>query len=401
MSEDWLSATREPPKLPAVIEGYELAAVLTHLMKKKSSGRLTLKTGEVERTIQLMQGVISSVASKDEREKMVSRFRYRRKLDKQQHAAVQALMQKENLRFGAALLKLKIVDTETFAGMLGEHHAFLLGRCLKAKAVHVSLDTAAKGPADRAPLKFLEAVERSVRAMPFWRRWSLGARLRPLVMTVAPEDLPLFNRLDPTPPAKRIVEATSGNGVRSPSLVAQAGGRKAVASFEALALCGLLKPTDASLRLRRSRVPAFAAVAAMAFILGAFATYELLKSTSPAGVPEAAAAVATPAAPTPAPVDAAKPEKPAVPPIPEKCLPALDAGEAALKNSKTSRAFDELSKAKRCAPNAAVVHRALGVAWLQKGKPKKAADEFKRYLELAPFADDQAVIRQLMGTDLQ
>jgi hypothetical protein len=396
MSDDWLTAAREPKKLPAVVAGYEIAGLLVHLMRKKTSGRLTFKVGEVERTIQMMQGVISSVASRDPKEHLVARFRYRRRFDKKQHAAVQALMETEKLRFGAALVKLKLVDSETFSGMLSEHHAFLLGRCLRAQAVHVTLDVAAKGPADRAPLKFLDAVERAVRAMPIWRRWALASRLRTLMMSVAQEDVPLINRLDPSAFERRIIDAALAGGARTPSLVAQAGGRKAAAGFSALALCGVLRPSEASLGVRRSPVPAFLAVFALGLAAGAFGMHRLL-DTRPEPAVVAPALAATPEQErTPTSVAKGAPE----PAVPEACRASLAAAEQALKESKTQKALDELGKTKKCAPESAPVWRAIGVAWTQKGKPKKAAEAFSKYIELAPGAPDEPVIRHLLGADL-
>src|SRR5690349_16743419 len=124
MNQDrWIDLTRQSKTLPAVLSGEELALLLTQMMRKKTSGRLTLAVGEVERTISFMQGMVSNIASNNPKETMAARFRGRRRLNKKQNDAVQELMEKEKIRFGQALVRLKVVDSETFAVMLAEHHA--------------------------------------------------------------------------------------------------------------------------------------------------------------------------------------------------------------------------------------------------------------------------------------
>jgi hypothetical protein len=405
---------RDVPKLgdasENVIPGYRVPALIMRIMEKKQNGRLTLTCGESERSVSFMRGVISSIASKDPKEKMVARRPYRRKLTDKQREQIDALMETEKIRFGAAMVKLKLVEPGVFNDMLGEHHAFLLTQCILSESIQVHFDSTVKGPADRAPVRFLAAVEEAVKAIPWSARRQLYAYVRAQLFEIGAEVTPMIARLDPTPDAERMFEEAKSGSESGVSLLAVASGSKSRAALAALFLTGALRPVVQIGRFKAKTRSGILAVIALtiAAVIGSLLWVLRPAEQSPVAVVAASPAL-TQAASQPAssaPVEVKVPEPapkeamaPVVDTVSVKCQALFATGLAKLQRGKAKDAIDSLNRARDCAPKNPEIHRALGVAWQNRGKPKQALDAFSRYLSLAPEAPDAALVRLLLGAD--
>jgi len=132
------------------------------LIRKRMTGRLTVGSESHVRTVSVAMGVISSVASTSEDEQFAQRLLVGEKITEADRARADATATAEKTRFGAAMVKLKIVDAVRLSELLAEQHAFVLAQCLSEENITTHFDTTVKGLADRSPMKLLTAIEAAI-----------------------------------------------------------------------------------------------------------------------------------------------------------------------------------------------------------------------------------------------
>jgi len=111
----------------------------------------------------------------------------------------------------------------------------------------------------------------------------------------------------------------------------------------------------------------------------------------------------------PEPTLAAKPEpapkpKPVPPaPKPKKDVDAafnalLAEGNKAISEQRFSEAIHIYKDALKLRPRASKVYKFLGIAYASQNNPAKACEYYRKYIELAPDADDRAQVEQLISS---
>lgn len=254
---------------------YELPSLLMLLVRKRMTGRLTVGADSHVRAISVAMGVISSVASTSEEEQFATRLLASGKISEADKARAEATAAAERTRFGAAMVKLKIVDAVRLSELLAEQHAFVLAQCLNEENIDTHFDTTVKGLADRSPMKLLAAIEEAIASYPRKEMSALSEQLSGHRFVAAQADTELARSLGASAAMLALVDRASSPQDFA-ALEALAG--KSKVQLTAAILSGLVRASgEATVRITRPRsgAPSWLAPFAAGGLIGG-AVVELL-----------------------------------------------------------------------------------------------------------------------------
>lgn len=228
---------------------YELPSLLMFMVRKRMTGRLTVGADSHVRAISIAMGVISSVASTSEDEQFARRLLANGKITEADKARAEAAATTERTRFGAAMVKLKIVDAVRLSELLAEQHAFVLAQCLNETNTDTHFDTTVKGLADRSPMKLLAAIEDAIAGYSRKELNALGEELSGHRFVSTPSDSELARNLGASAAMLALIDRASSPQDYS-ALEAIAG--KSKSQLLAAILSGLVRASgEATVRIFR------------------------------------------------------------------------------------------------------------------------------------------------------
>ena len=143
---------------------HELPSVLVRVVRQGRTGRLTLTDGTKVRTVGFSGGLPTLAGSQVSSEHFGQRLAKLNLITQDDLARVDALMCREPIQFGAAMVRLGIASTAELRRVLTTHHSWLIAQCLNAVEVSVSFAPFVWVAKDPTSLALLQALEDGVRA---------------------------------------------------------------------------------------------------------------------------------------------------------------------------------------------------------------------------------------------
>ncbi len=228
-----------------VLSRHQLPGLLIHLARQSSTGKLTLVDGAKTRVLTFVDGLPTSAGSWVHSERLGPRLSKLNLLSPEQEAQVDAVMQRDNLRFGAAMLKLGMISEVELRRTLMAHHNWILSHCLNATQVRATFTPCAWLPPDSSGLALLQGIEDGVRAWGASEVSALVAEVRKSSFEVTSDDLELARRLGSSKGLLRSLQRLLGGPRNIDEIVAacEDDGDPEVQAIT-LVLCGLVQPAD-------------------------------------------------------------------------------------------------------------------------------------------------------------
>ncbi len=248
----------EPAHLNGMHGKFELPSLLMLLIRRRMTGRLTIGSQAHVRAVSVAMGVISSVSSDAEDEQFGTRLLERENLTNQAKLAAQECAQKEKIRFGAAMVKLKLIDSMRLSELLAEQHAFVLRQCLLENETETHFDATVKGLADRSPMKLLQTVEDAVAHYPKKDLTLLAQSFSKLRFSSPNGSADVARSLAGPPGMLALLDQARGEVWDYPALDKMAGDKTRARMFSTM-LLGLLQiegPSTGEVRTVRMEAPA-------------------------------------------------------------------------------------------------------------------------------------------------